>query len=212
MSVTDQYVENNVIYRLLENGDADANLTLMTDQFTLTEIIDSMNRVQQAFLLETGMIVTRTTIAGVVGTGQYNLPTGSIRPHRVTWTDSLGQTATLTQVDTWELDQGASDWPSDQAKPDTWYENTLGQQRLGIAKTPNDVGQIGLLYVALATTLTGAGINLTVPDDWTPYILWGTLAELLSSDGPSFDPLRAQYCKQRFDEGIELAKLVLGGY
>jgi len=318
MSTTDQYVANNAVYRMLENGNADATFpTTLTSMFSSQEIVDSMNRVQQDFLLSTGMIVARTTIAGVAGIQQYALPTDSIRPRRITWTQTLtsfnappnylqasngtiwqilmtngGQlqtisvsssispniilltdsvlvqtwqltvltsgilqtvavppvaapltfltnspdgttwntgitngllvttvgipqgvtlTESLTQVDTWELDNGASTWPSDRDIPIAWYENTLAQQKIGLAKTPANNGTIGLLYVQLAATLTGFGIPLTVPDDWTPYILYGTLAELLGSDGPSFDPIRAQYCGQRYEEGVELARLVLGG-
>lgn len=231
MSVTDQYVLNEVIYKTLENGSANANGTLLTQMLSITEIIDSMNRVQQAFMLDTGMIVKRVVIGGAIGVNRYDLPTDSIRPRRITWiTGALGygqapygaspygegstlgaDIKALTRVDTWELDNGMNDWPSDLDIPIAWWETTLPQQQIGIAKAPLNIGDIGLLYVALATTLTGAGITLTVPDDWSPYILYGTLNELLSSDGPSYDPVRAKYCRQRYDEGVELARLVLGG-
>jgi len=185
---------------------------LLTTMFTVQQIFDSMNRVQQKFLLDTGIHCVRTTIGGVVGQGTYALPVDSTRPRRLTWTDSTDlKTRALTQVDTWELDQGFPDWPSDQAIPIVWWETTLPQQQVGLAKTPANNGTIGLLYVQLAATLAGTGVTLVVPDDWSPYILWGTLAELLSADGQSFDPLRAQYCRRRYEEGVELARLVLGG-
>ncbi len=215
MSVTDTYVSNDVVYRVLENGNADADFVaspLLTSMFSKQEIIDSMNRVQQAFLLETGVIVTLDTIPGQVGKPKYDLPEDSIRPRRVTWHDaSDDKTRVLTQTDTWQLDTGAPNWPSDRDIPIAWWETTLPQQTLGVAKTPLNDGVIGLLYIALAAALDGSGIVLAVPDDFTPYVLYGTLAELLSSDGPSFDPVRAQYCKQRYDEGVELCRLILGG-
>lgn len=213
MAVTDIQLANTIIYRLLENGNANAAYpALLTDMFDPTEIANTMDRVQQQFLLDTGMIVTRTTIAGAVGNNKYDLPTDSIRPRRVTWTDGSGVTSTLTQCDTWELDNAADNWPSDNASvPIAWWETTLPQQRLAIALTPSAVGTIGLLYIQLAATLTGAGVALTIPDDWSPYVLWGTLADLLGSDGPQFDPARASYCKRRYEEGVELARLVLGG-
>ncbi len=216
MSTTDVYVANNVIYRMLENGANPADFTqpapLLTNMFSKQEIIDSMDRVQQAFLLDTGMIVTRTSIVGQVGKNRYDVPTDSIRPRRLTWNDSSDlQTRVLTQVDTWELDTGATNWPSDRDIPIAWHENVLPQQTIAVAKTPLNAGTIGLLYVQLAAAITGAGVALVIPDDWTPYILYGTLAELLSSDGPSFDPVRANYCSTRYQEGVELALLVLGG-
>lgn len=233
MAVIDTDMIRDLTYRLLENGNADATgAGLLSTMFSIPEIIDSMNRVQQDFLLETGMIVTRASIVPAVGQSKYNLPADSIRPRRVTWQEpnialgtygsggygaggyggsSIGSIRCLTQVDTWELDNGMHRWPTDRDIPIAWWETTLPQQQIGIAKTPSNNGVIGLLYVALAQTLTGAGITFAVPDDWTPYILYGTLAELLSSDGASFDPVRAGYCTTRYQEGIELARIVLGG-
>lgn len=119
-------------------------------------------------------------------------------------------TSVLTQVDTWELDNSTSN-PLDTGTPIAWNENLLDQQRFSLAPTPANNGTIGFLYIQLATTLTGLGVNFAVPDDWTPYIMWGALAELLGSDGSAYDPVRANYCVQRYNEGVELARLVLGG-
>ena len=213
MSVPDTEVANNIIYRTLENGAADAAFpTLLTTMFSSSEILDSLNRVQQKFLLDTGMNTVRTAFPGNPGQNQYALPTDSIRPRRLTWQDaSDGLVRALTQVETWELDQGYQQWPSDAAIPIAWLEDDLPQQQVQLAATPSNPGAVTLLYVQLAATLTGAGVALSIPDDWTTYILWGALQELLSSDGPAFDPMRAQYCGRRYEEGVELAKVVLGG-
>jgi hypothetical protein len=210
--ITSTDVQSDCIYRMLENGAADSAGTLLTNMFSLTEIWDSMNRIMQKFLLDTGITVTRTTIAGIAGQNTYALPVGSIRPRRITWTTPApAVTSTLTQADTWELDHAQQLWPGDTATPLVWYENNLDQQQLGIALAPSTPGTIGVLYVALNTAITAAGIPLNIPDDWMPYITWGTLGELLASDGDSFDPARAAYCSKRYDEGVELARLVLGG-
>ena len=93
--ITDVSIANDVIYRMLENGDTDADFTLssplLTSMFTKQEILDSINRVQQKFLLETGMILTRTTLTAAGGQSRYDLtPTtlngpDIIRPRRLTW-------------------------------------------------------------------------------------------------------------------------------
>jgi hypothetical protein len=212
MAVTDQYLVQSVQYALLENGNADADgTTLLTSMFSITEIANAFDRVQQQFLLDTGLVQTRATIVGVVGQSKYATPADSIRPRRLSYQEVGASPKVLTQVDTWELDNFEDNWGTDSGTPEVWWENTLGQQQVAVALTPANPGNIGLLYVALAQTITGAGTTFTVPDDWTPYIYWGTLNELLQSDGPSFDPVRAQYCSTRYDEGVELARLVLGG-
>lgn len=210
--ITDQYAVNDIIYRTLENGNADANQTFATSMFDLSQVLNALNRIQQEFLLETGAIITRTTITGNVGNPKYALPVDSIRPYRLTWTDSSdSKTRALSQEDTLELDAGEDNWPANRDIPYAWWETTLPQQMVGLALIPSNNGTIGLLYVALAATLDGSGINFAVPDDFVPYLIWGTMAALLNGDGPAFDPVRAQYCEQRFQEGIELAKLILGG-
>src|ERR1700728_1288315 len=123
---------------------------------------------------------------------------------------NTGPTKVLTQSDTWELDKGLGNWEQDQDIPIAWWETTLDQQQIGVAKVPARNGTIGLLYIGLAQLVDGSGLTFAVPADWVPYILYGVLAELLSSDGQAFDPVRYAYCAQRYEEGIELAKLVLG--
>jgi len=213
MSVTDVYAANDVIYKTLENGAADAAWpSLQTPMFGSQEIIDCLNRVQQDFMLQTGMILTRTTITASANVPLYDTPADSIRPRRIAWTDqSDSLTRTLTEADTWELDNGLPTWNQDTGIPLVWYESNLPQQQFGVSPTPINNGTIDFLYQALTATLDGSGILLTVPDDWSPYIVWGTLGELLSSDGQGFDPVRARYCSQRYEEGIELARIVLGG-
>lgn len=213
MPVTDQYVLNDLVYKLLENGSANAAFpSLLTTMFDAPQLVNTLNRVQQDFMLATGMIITRTPIPAQTGKALYDLPVNSIRPRRLTWTGTDLMTRVLTQADTWELDNGdLTSWQQSRGVPIAWQENQLQQQQVGIAPLPNTSGSIGLLYIALATTLTGLGITFTVPDDWTPYIMYGALADLLGSDGESYDPARAEYCQKRYDEGIELARLALGG-
>lgn len=78
---------NNAIYRLLENGNADAAGTLLTDMFTVPEIVDVLNQRQQKFLQDTGMVGVRTTIGANQGQSVYDLPADSIMPRRLTWID-----------------------------------------------------------------------------------------------------------------------------
>ncbi len=85
--VNDTELMQSAIYRLLENGNADANPSapLLSDMFTTQEIIDALNQRQQKFLLDTGMIGVRTFINATQGVSIYDLPVDSIMPRRLTW-------------------------------------------------------------------------------------------------------------------------------
>jgi hypothetical protein len=197
------------------------NFTLTSSQTWLTVVPTSGNAGVTPVVLTvstniTGLTVgVYTTTAAITATGAVGSPQNIAATLTITAPPPPSPVVTsskvLTQVDTWELDNGLENWGTDTGTPYAWHETTLPQQQIAVAPTPDDVGQIGLLYVALAKTLDGTGIALTVPDDWAPYIVWGVLSELLNSDGDSYDPVRAAYCERRFNEGIELARLVLGG-
>lgn len=210
-TVTDSDLLKEASYHLLENGDADASSTsLLTTMFTIAQIVDAFNQRQQVFLRDTGIVNIPSTIAATPGIANYDAPFDTIAIRRVVWSDANNVTHALTRSDTWELDYGQPTWPYTTGDPVAWYETTLPNLRFGI-NPPANVGQLSLWYVGLAQTLDGSGIQLLIPDDWTPYVKWGALGDLLSGDGEANDPRRADYCFQRYAEGVELARLVMTG-
>jgi hypothetical protein len=49
---------------------------------------------------------------------------------------------------------------------------------------------------------------LGIPDDLTPAITWGALADLLGEDGIARDPIRAKYCEDRYQQYVKLARML----
>jgi hypothetical protein len=47
---------------------------------------------------------------------------------------------------------------------------------------------------------------LDVPDNLTPAVKWGALADLLSIDGPARDLPRAAFCQQRYDQFVAMGR------
>lgn len=143
-----------------------------------------------------------------------------VDPYTGTSADGILQTAQvpvgvggpcLTRVDGFELDNGLDNWATDFATPTMFFERFPDTLNIDIVKAPNDVGQIGLLYVYLSQLLDGSGVTLIIPDEWAVYVKWGALADLLGADGQANDPQRAAYASMRYDQGVELAKIVMGG-
>jgi hypothetical protein len=54
--------------------------------------------------------------------------------------------------------------------------------------------------------------TLTTPNDFTPAIKYGVLADMLSKVGRGQDLTRAAYCESRYQEGVEAAKIMLSGW
>jgi hypothetical protein len=209
-SVTDTDLIKDITYHLLENGNANATgTTLITSIWSITKIVNALNQRQDQFLKETNLILTRANIAAVPQQPRYAAPTDCVSILRVTWENTDGDIKALIRTDAWQLDQGLTDWGTDYATPVAWQESTSAALTFDIAKAPDDAGAMTMLYTALGTTLTGLGVTMSIPDEWSPYIKWGALADLLASDGAGCDPTRAAYCESRFQEGVELGKTIL---
>lgn len=60
------------------------------------------------------------------------------------------------------------------------------------------------------TVWPGRSKPLPIPNIFYPYVKYGVMADMLSKEGEGQDMVRAKYCEDRFQEGIELAKMMLG--
>lgn len=211
-SVTDLDLLKLAEFSLLENGNADADgTTFLTSIWTPAKLVAWANDRQRRFLKETSLITSRATVNAFAAQARYALPTDCVSCLRVTWRDASANKIALSRTDAWQLDQAMTDWETDSSTPLVWSESITPTLEFDIAKAPDDIGQLGLLYVALSAALTGAGVVLSVPDEFSPYIYFGILADALASDGEGCDPARAAYCESRYDEGIELARVMLRG-
>ena len=83
--------------------------------------------------------------------------------------------------------------------PSTYLLSTQPPLSFDTNCPPAFAGSYELLTVEAGGVLAfGTPSNFTIPDDWTPAIKWGALADLFSRESNAQDPLRAQYCEQRY--------------
>ena len=211
--VTDLDLMKDGFYSLLENGAADSDgVTLLTTMFTTVELAHWLNDRQRRFIKDTGIIWTRVpAIAGVPQTTRYNLPSDWIETRHVSWLDANGITRSLTRSNTWNLDMNDPLWLQSPLIPVVFNESNVDNDTIELAPAPNDIGSFELLYIALTTLLDGSGVILSIPDEFADYILWGMLADAFAADGEGNDPSRAQWCEQRYQEGVELANILMKG-
>lgn len=211
-NVTDQELLNRIIYHLLENGNADASGTLLTTMFTVNEIIAAMNTRQERFLKDTAAILTRASQAVVPQQARYSLPPDWIFTRRITYQPFNGTVTALTRTDAYQLDHGLPDWQQNFADSTVYNDGSdLPTLTVEIAKAPQNAGSMTLMYVAQPVTLTGAGVLLSVPDEFESAILFGALADLLSSEGESCDNERAAYCEMRYSIAVAMAAALIMG-
>jgi hypothetical protein len=83
---------------------------------------------------------------------------------------------------------------------------------LQIAPLPIEDGRLFVSYVPSCNPVDGNGTALDVADEFTPTVKYGVLSDMFAKIGRANDPVRSQYCSDRFQMGIEIAQLLLKGF
>ena len=196
--VTDAQLIQQAKYMLIEPNPDD--LTTFTDGFTITDFNNSLTQRRNQFLLETGLVISQPTPQVVsAGEGRVVIADDSaIDVRRATWTDLDGNVTQLMREDEFTSSAFTPFWPQQSATPQRYsiYPDPL--LTLQLIPPPVDNGTLTLQTISSGSVL----------DDFTPTILWGVLADVLSSPGPGNEPVRSQYAEQRWNEGIVVGKQV----
>lgn len=179
------------------------------------DVLSYMTNVLQDFLKRTGITSAIAFLVGVANQSEYDLPQNMIYLRRLAWRPGLTGTdyEELPAVDTFQMDENASQtWPADAAQvPTAYLMDLLPSLTVRVTPTPNDAGEAEITITTLGPAPTGAGVALAVPDDWAPYIAFGVLEQMFGKAGEASDPQRASYCHERYEEGVELARLLSSG-
>jgi hypothetical protein len=210
--VTDKDVMNALQLSVLEP--ADDGQTWPSGLWNTAEIVSYMNNRSRSLLCDSGLTVAIGYSGVVTGQDEFDLPDNLIDIRRVAWaieTDPMAYTE-LPIATGWELDHDDPNWPTASAPaPEVYTEDTQQSLTISVNPKPTDTGEMELIFTALGGALTGTGSFLSIPDDYTPYIAWGARADMLSSEYEVNDPARAAHCESRFQEGLELARILVSG-
>jgi hypothetical protein len=216
-SVSDQQIINMVLAALLEPPLNFLGSWTGTGQFTFTQITSALQNRINRWLGDTGAAMTRNLEAVATGAPQpIYLPEGVLDVRRAAWIDAHGLVTTLWRDDEYAMQAFHSPLGAftPAAPPLVWGKYTIPP--VGIELYPPASGgsletlvvasgpQVGTTPAAVALTPTVLGI----PENHVWGITFGTLSDLLSADGPARDPERAQYAESRYQESVELYKIV----
>jgi hypothetical protein len=216
--VTDQQIISMVLAALLEPP-----LTATwtgTGQFAFSQITSALQNRINRWLTDTGCNVARNIQN--VGTGpsaaRVFLPDGVLDVRRAAWQTPInmgGVYTTLWRDDEWAMQ--AFNFPGALVPVDpplVWAKYTIPPVGIEVYPPPLNPGQVETLVVTSGPqvgTTPAAVFNtptvLNIPEDFVWGMLFGTLSDLLSADGPARDPERALYAESRYQESVELYRL-----
>ena len=214
-TVLDQDLVIQLKYMLMEqnpsSGSTWSTATSQTDQFTLADVTAALEKRRNQFLLETGLVITYTNSfnPGSTPINRVTLDNEVIDVRRVQWRTGAGQLSLVRKIDEFTANTLNSTWRTASANPPTSFSLAVSQPLVLQFISPSSVsGTLELLTINSPANLDPTiGVLLNIPDDFSPYIKWGALADLLGKDGQGKDQPRADYCEQRWKEGLEIAKI-----
>jgi hypothetical protein len=204
-SVTDAQVYTEMEYMLLEPPTGAGSWT-GTSQFTLADLQNALQRRRDELIQVAGC--NMAVLNQVVGAGAFrlNLPDNVLEPRRARYTPATGTAVTLNLEDTlamyyFEEDRLAQ--PPTNA-PELWSVVTGPplavdfDARLLPGSVEFLILKSGLQFAPPAATLLG------LPDDWAWVAMYGALGDLLGRESEATDRVRAQYCMQRYQDGMKM--------
>lgn len=118
----------------------------------------------------------------------------------------------LQRSDATPYDQVSNTWTVTNGIPQAYSIVTQPTLTIDLMPPPSVNGSMQCIYTDIGESLSNAGLSPVLPADLHLYLKWGTMARMLNADGPAKDLERAEYCKARFEEGIEIARMMTGDF
>lgn len=85
--------------------------------------------------------------------------------------------------------------------PDSWMITANPPLSFDVSCPPNQPGTWDTILLYSGEPFDPPGATLVnIPDDWTPAILYGALADVLANSPEGRDSARAKYCLQRYEQ------------
>ncbi len=209
-TVTDHDIIQEIQYMLLEDA-SDQTTWPGTNQFTYEDVTGAVQRRLNQFLSDTGIIQSRITQVATL-TSRQQLPDTVIDVRRVAnqGVTPLNYWNRLKREDEFSISAGNIGWTTEQGTPQVFSVMAPPPLTLTLSPTPSSVSTLELIVVKTGTPLTPDTTPsvIGIPDDVTPAIKWGALADLLGKDGPAYDPARADFCEKRYTQYVQLTRLL----
>lgn len=85
--------------------------------------------------------------------------------------------------------------------PESWMITANTPLSFDVSRPPNQPGTFDMLAAFSGATFDPPVDTLVgIPDDWTPALIYGALADVLANSPEGRDSARAKYCLQRYEQ------------
>ena len=210
-TLTDSYLYTVAQYMLQEPPNGNATWT-GTSMFALADFTNALQRRRDQILQLTDCNVGpfSNTFTITPGTNRVQLPDSTSQSildmRRIRFIPATaGQPSTLYRDDLISFEYFTNDFEQTFANPLCWDILGSPQQFITFDTKSNVPATLDCLAILSGGVITPPTASpLLIPDDFSWVLKFGMMADMLSKESESRDPLRAAYCQQRFSEGIRL--------
>lgn len=204
--MTDQELLDELQRAVIENPDLGA--TWPSTLWTTAEVIGYVNQRQDRMLKETLAVTSWLRTPLNPQNAEQDLPDGWLAT-RNAFLEYQGATVPLSPVSRREADLMEPGWSYDYGKPQWYIEEELATRQLSLVPAPAVGGVLNVYAALVGAVVDGSGLQLTVPDEFVPYLFYGVLSDMFGKQGRAYDAPRQQYCEARYTEGVELGRTLL---
>lgn len=209
--MTDTDALNILQYRLIETVDGGA--TVSSGLWTPLELRDALNTAQQWVIREVWPLVSDTVLNTVPNVQRYPLPQTWMETIRVAWEESDGTIVSLGRDSSWSADYLEEDWTYKLApRPQIYSDSDAPVPTVQVMPSSYDNGVLHVWSADVPPALDGSGVAWVIPTCWVPMCIWKATAILLGKLGRAQDGPRARDAEQRAMEGLEAARVMVGGW
>jgi hypothetical protein len=200
-TVTDTYLYDQIEAMLMEP--MSGGTWTGTTQYNLTLISGSLQYRRDELLLLSAANVVNLLQTSPVNAVRTFLPDSTLDVLRVRWipVDSSFAPYALGREDIMSRNAYAATATIEPGEPESWMITANSPLQFDCSRPPNQPGTWDMLIPFSGATLAPpTNTPVGIPDDWTPALIYGVLADVLSNAPEGRDQMRAKYCLQRYEQ------------
>jgi len=204
-TLTDTALYTAMEYHLLESPTGGS--WSGTSQFTIADLSLALQRCRdEAIQASNCNQLNPTPTPTTPGDRVIPLADTYLDVQRARWVPTVGAKVTLVRNDDTGLNYYQPDYlQTPPAVPSQYNVASLPPLSLEVDVPPATPGAYDMIVLASGPTFAPPSAQLlNVPDDNAWILKWGALADLLGRESEATDRLRAEYCTQRYTDGLKL--------
>ena len=202
-TLTDADVYTLIEYHLIEP--ATGGTWTGTNQFSIDDLSQACSRRRNEILQATACNMAESVKALTPNTNSVNLTDLVLDVRRCRWVPFTGSPVTLQRGDSRSFQYFTPRYAQTVANPLRWDVIGSPPQTVTLDVKVNVPSTLQVLGMAGGADFDPPTASpLLMPDDWMWVLKFGAMADILSKEQEGKDLARAQYCRQRYMEGLKL--------